>query len=376
MLYRSIKFKIVLAVVLLGFISLTERGFLAYAYPLAKHDLSLTVVAMGKEYKYYYPEIDYYKGEPYLKNLEGVVDGIFLDTVKRPKNASALLFPEREYPFEFVKEEQGRCVDKEDLMLKIERALSLGKQSVTAKEITLKPDMTVKDLQKSTYRRAFFKTNYPYSSEERKENIALCAKIIGGVQLEPYNEFSFNEVVGERTEERGFKSAKIIENGKFTDGIGGGVCQVSSTLYNAVLLGGLKVTERHAHSMAVSYVEPSFDAMVSMGYADLRFVNDTKSIVFVMAKTEGDSIIVSVYGEKPKFTYKRSFEILEKIPASEYLRVFSEELNKGEERIIVYPKEGLKSQGYLEVYLNDKIKERIKLSEDKYAPLQGEVLYG
>lgn len=101
-------------------------------------------------------------------------------------------------------------------------------------------------------------------------------------------EFSFNAAVGERTEERGYSTAKVIENGKFVEGVGGGVCQVSSTVYNCALLSGLTVTERHRHSLAVSYVEPSFDAMVSYSYADLRFYNDTGKSVFIVADADGE----------------------------------------------------------------------------------------
>ena len=377
MLRKGFKsFIFILITALVSSVNLIKSIDFAYAYPLAKNDLELTVVAMGREYKFYYPEIDFYKSEPYLKNIEEVVDGIYLDTVIRPTDACVKLFTDREYPFEFVKEKQGKGIDKEDLIVKIERALRVRAQRVVAKEITLKPSINVEKLQKSTYRRAFFSTNYTYSSEERKENINLCAKIIGGLSIEPYEEFSFNEVVGERSKERGFKSARVIEKGKFIDGIGGGVCQVSSTIYNAVLLSGLKVTERHSHSMTVSYVEPSFDAMVSMGYADLRFVNDTASTVFLIVNTVGDSIAVSIYGEQLEYTYKRSFEVVERITPPDFTRTFSNELESGEERISVYPKDGLKSIGYLEVYKNGSLRDKIKLSEDKYYPLQGEILYG
>ncbi len=370
------RLKILLAVITVSCVLGGTHTYFAYAFPLAKHDLSLTVVAMGKKYVYCYPEIDFYKGIPYLKNAEEVVDGIFLDTVIRPIDADVKFLPDEEYPFDFVKEQYGRGINKEDLLLKIERALQKNKTEIIASEIVLKPSITVEKLRKSTYRRAYFTTSYMYSSSERKENIQLCSKLIGFARLDAGQLFSFNETVGERTEERGFKNARIIEKGKFTDGIGGGVCQVSSTVYNAALLAGLRVRERHSHSMAVSYVEPSFDAMVSMGYADLKIENCTGGIVFLSARAEGDLVTVTVYGEKQRQSYKRVSEVVEKISPPEYLRQPSGELERGEERIAVYEKEGLISKGFLEVYKNGKLQDKILLSEDKYSPLQGEILYG
>ena len=370
------KLKIIPITLFLGFGFCGVSTYSAKAFTLANHDFSLTIVALGKEYSFYYPEIDYFNGEAYLKNAREVVDGIFYDTVKYPIDASVSIFPEQEYPFKFKKESYGKAIDKDDLLSQIASALKKEKPIIHAKEITLKPTLTVEKLQKSTYRRAFFTTNFAYSSEERKHNISLCAKYLGGVTLFQGEEFSFNKVVGERTEERGFKSARVIENGKFTEGFGGGVCQVSSTVYNAALLGGLKITERYAHSLAVSYVEPSFDAMVSAGYADLKFVNDTGGVVFIIAKVDGDNICISVYGEKTNFTYNRVYEIIEKIPPPEILRVQSSSLLKGEEKMVVYPKEGLVSKGYLEIYSNGKLQAKKILSQDKYKPLQGEILYG
>lgn len=94
-------------------------------------------------------------------------------------------------------------------------------------------------------------------------NIALAAEKINGCILADGEEFSFNGRVGARTESNGFLSAPIILEGDFVEGVGGGVCQASTTVYNAALLAGMEITEQHPHSLRVGYVEPSFDAMVS-----------------------------------------------------------------------------------------------------------------
>ncbi len=367
-------YKIVPAIILAG-IFICIKPFSAVAYPLFGTDFVLTIQAMGRTYEFCYPEIDEYRGELYLKNAEQVVDGIYYDTLKKPIDAQVRINPESENPFTFKKETNGKCIDKEDLLYKIQTSLAKRQGVIKATNIVLKPEITIEKLQKSTYRRAFFQTAYPYSSEERKNNIKLCAEFIGGITLMPYEEFSFNQRVGERTEERGFQSAKVIENGKFIDGIGGGVCQVSSTLYNAVLLAGLKVTERHNHSMLVSYVEPSFDAMVSYGYADLKFINDTGGIIFLIASVKDDNILISVYGEKPKYSYKRVSVVKQEIAYGEPERVFNGEIQQGEEKFLVYPKKGAVSEGYLEKYLDGVLISSSKLSLDKYQALNGVVIY-
>ena len=88
------------------------------------------------------------------------------------------------------------------------------------------------------------------------------------LRIEPGQIFSFNEAIGRRSLEAGYKEANIIKDGEFVKGVGGGVCQVSSTLYNAVLLSGLKVVESHPHSLKVGYVKEGFDAMVNFYSAD------------------------------------------------------------------------------------------------------------
>lgn len=105
---------------------------------------------------------------------------------------------------------------------------------------------------------AHFSTYYGDSKQNRKDNIALAARKIDGLVLYPEDEFSFNDLVGRRTVENGFKTAYVIQNGDFVEGVGGGVCQVSSTLYNCALLANLAITCVRAHSLPVSYVAPSF----------------------------------------------------------------------------------------------------------------------
>ncbi len=224
--------------------------------------------------------------------------------------------------------------------------------------------------------RASFFTTYFSSCEERASNVALASSTINGTFLDVNEEFSFNKVVGDRTEKNGYKNAKIILGGKFVDGVGGGVCQVSTTLYNAVLLAGLRVTEYHPHSLQVSYVAPSFDAMVSSGSADLKFVNNTGSPLLIKCLAKNFKLTVEIYGEKMNEKYIRQSCVLEELPAplEEEVFVSSEEypdLLIGEKRTIKYSKKGLKSQGSLIKVENGKIVWVKKIRTDIYNGVKG-----
>ncbi|MDR3239865.1 MAG: VanW family protein [Clostridiales bacterium] len=136
------------------------------------------------------------------------------------------------------------------------------------------------------------------TAANRNTNIRLATKAISGVLVKPGQNFSFNQTIGNTTAAKGYTVAPIYVNGKVSTGIGGGICQVSSTLYNAVLNAGMKVVERHPHSLPVSYVPKGKDATVSYPGVDFRFQNTTKNNLYVTASFEGYTLTVSLYGKK------------------------------------------------------------------------------
>lgn len=229
--------------------------------------------------------------------------------------------------------------------------------------------------------RATFSTNYSTSTDERKTNVYLATKSLDGTLVAPFEEFSFNLVVGERTEKRGYKKAKIIVDGQFVDGVGGGVCQVSTTLYNAVLLAGLKIVEYHPHSLAVGYVPPSFDAMVNSGWADLKFINDTFNPIIINAFADGNTLTITITGEKQEYQYLRKSRVIGEIPPPDD-KIIQDDKNEFPDLYldqtirIKNPKNGLVSEGYLLMVKDGKIHSSIKIRSDKYAPVQGVLLRG
>lgn len=130
--------------------------------------------------------------------------------------------------------------------------------------------------------------------EARVHNISIAVSTLQGVHLAPGEEFSFNRLLGERTEEKGYQKADIIVGDKTEKAFGGGICQVSGTLYMAVKQAGLSVTERHAHSKAVAYAAEGEDACVNYGSMDFRFVNTTQNAIEILAATDGASVTVQI----------------------------------------------------------------------------------
>ena len=151
----------------------------------------------------------------------------------------------------------------------------------------------VKDLpaEKQVYGR--YKTSFNPGEKNRTINLKLAAAAINGQIIQPGKTFSFNKTVGPRTRERGYLEATIFVGGKKEQGLGGGICQVSSTLYNAVLNSKLKVVERHTHSLPVTYVPTGKDATVSYGYLDFRFQNNRNYPVKIQAVVNKNTLDIA-----------------------------------------------------------------------------------
>ncbi len=130
---------------------------------------------------------------------------------------------------------------------------------------------------------------------ERNQNLALAIQAINGKTLQPGEEFSFNETVGPRTAEKGYKEAiGYDEKGEKKPTVGGGICQVSSTIYMAALNGGFEIVERHSHSHQVPYADSDHDATVSYGGYDFQFKNNRDKPVSLFADTDGNSVTVKI----------------------------------------------------------------------------------
>lgn len=155
---------------------------------------------------------------------------------------------------------------------------------------------------------ATYSTNFSSSASNRADNITLAASKINNVILMPGETFSFNDALGERTIANGYKVAHAYAAGKVVDQVGGGICQVSSTLYNTVLLSNLMIVERRSHQMTVSYVPLGRDATVDWGTQDFKFNNNTYYPVKITAYTSGKNLYISITGTKPDKSLKVDIE--------------------------------------------------------------------
>jgi len=155
-----------------------------------------------------------------------------------------------------------------------------------------------------------FSTRFYATQKNRTINLAMAAKAFDRIKIYPGDIFSFNNTVGERTLKKGYKNAKIIKEGRYVKDIGGGVCQVSSTLYNAVILANLQILERVPHQVPVAYVPPGQDATVYYPNVDFKFKNNTGSLIYIRTSVQSGLLTVQLYGKKTDNTVqiKRQIE--------------------------------------------------------------------
>ena len=215
---------------------------------------------------------------------------------------------------------------------------------------------------------ATYSTDYSTSSANRKENIRLAASKINGVILNPGDVFSFNGIVGPRTEATGYKVAHVYSGNKVVDGIGGGICQVSSTLYNAVVFADLEIVYRTNHSLPVSYVPLGRDATVSYGTIDFKLKNNKETPIKFEAIADGTNLTINVYGRK-KYMKDISIEtaVVGYIPFS-VSEVEDASLAAGERVVKERGANGTRVEAYKIVKENGNVVSRTLLAKSSYSP--------
>ncbi|WP_010649667.1 VanW family protein [Oceanobacillus massiliensis] len=231
--------------------------------------------------------IDAQKLESLMDNLE---DAIY----RQPENAHFNQFGQ------IVAEKPGATLDRKQfqhLFRNLYYSEKEGKLKVPETPVYPKVDTgLLKEI--STNMLGSYVTFYRQSNAERSHNIGLAAEAINNTVIFPGETFSFNEVVGERTGDRGYKRAPVIVRGELSEDIGGGICQVFSTLYNAVDLKGVKIVERYAHSRRVPYVPPGRDATVSWWGPDFVFKNLYNEPLLIRAQSVNGSMVVTIYSSE------------------------------------------------------------------------------
>lgn len=225
-------------------------------------------------------------------------------------------------------------IEKEKLLSLLKERLSEGKSGTVEIPVAEEkfPDMTDDEAKQVNRILAQYTTEF-YPEENRSHNIRISAEAISGCYIKPGDMFSYNQATGSRSKEKGYKEAPVIVNGKLEPGTGGGVCQVSTTLFNAVMLAGLEVTSRSSHFSPVSYVPEGRDATVAEGIIDFCFRNDLKHGVYIYAVYVPGAVTIYILGNEedvPSFVSIRE-EKNETIPFREIVK--TDPLQKEEKKI-------------------------------------------
>ena len=221
-------------------------------------------------------------------------DAIYAQYCREPIDAEYKIENQR---LTILEDKPGVSFDIETL----KNALSESSLSVIKIPVTLTPaQLTTEQLQSQLFPDllATYSSKYNAGDVSRSHNVSLAAQKINEVVLAPGDVFSYNDTVGPRTAARGFKMATVYVGNRSEPGIGGGICQVSSTLFNAVVLADLEIVYRTNHSLPVSYVPLGRDATVSYGSIDFKFKNNTAYPVKIVARASGGQNVISVYGVK------------------------------------------------------------------------------
>lgn len=216
-----------------------------------------------------------------------------LDPMNKPA-VNAKYTVDVDQSIQILPSQTGQEVDVDLLVTQIQALDIYHLQSLSIPLKSLAPEISEQQLKEQTLLSSF-STEFTGSSASRAHNIQLAANTLNGITLKPGETFSFNESVGERTVEKGYQEAPVIQDGELMPGIGGGICQVSSTLYNTVLNGKLENVERHPHSLPVAYVSKGKDATVAWGALDYKFKNNTQDLIMIKTMVHSNILTIELY---------------------------------------------------------------------------------
>ncbi len=261
-----------------------------------------------------------------------------------------------------------------DFKISIDEAKALIDGNSSTYTIPLKvlyPNVTTDQIGSEAFpnQLASYSTNYSSSSSNRSTNIALATSKINGKVIMPGETFSFNSTVGQRTAQSGFKEAGVYVNGTVATGIGGGICQVSSTLYNAVLRANLEIVDRSNHEFLVGYVPIGTDATVSWGSPDFKFKNSRSYPIKISATTSGKNVYIKIWGLNESTEYDVEIQSY-KTSTISYKTTYTTDssLSSGQTKVIQNGSNGAKSETYRILKLNGEVISKTLISRDTYQP--------
>lgn len=300
------------------------------------------------------------------------IEKVYNEIYKEPEDAYI-----SEDPFEIHVEQSGLDFD-----ITMEEAKKIIGEDKEQYEIPLKitePNKTVSDLGEKVFKESLskFTTVFDVGNTNRASNIALATKTLDGIVLKPGEVFSYNKVIGNTTKEKGYKLGGAYVNGQVVQAYGGGICQVSTTLYNAVLYANLEIVQRYNHTYAVSYVPAGRDATVSYGGKDFKFKNNRKYPIKIEGVAKNGTVSISIKGIKEENEYEIQLEskVLSRTPCNTVYQN-TNSMEEGKQKIIQKGYNGYKSITYKITKQNEKIINKETLSSDTYLPMNKIVMVG
>jgi len=269
-----------------------------------------------------------------------------------------------------VPEILGKKVNKEKTLQELMEKLNTeGKAEVAIRVETVYPAVVAADLAGNMAVLASYTTEFNQQDKNRCENLRLAVNAITDHLIKPGDVFSFNAVVGPRTQANGYKIAPVMVDGELVPDWGGGVCQVSSTLYNAALLAGLEVIERTPHYRPPGYVPLGLDATVTDSGIDLKMKNNLDGNVFVKAETYGNTLSVLLFGKPKNKADIRVFSVVKNTIEPNVTIKQDPKLDLGKEEIEAEGQKGFVVASYRVWITAGKEVKREHISTDEYKPM-------
>lgn len=287
--------------------------------------------------------------------------------------------------YEIKSHEMGRKIDSDklkEILNYVEHRDTQEYEEIVLPVEFIEPEITDEELKAQLFRdtigsyTTYFRTD-TQNNINRGHNIELAAKSIDGTILLPGEEFSFNKIVGPRTPQNGYRIAHVFVEGQIRDGTGGGVCQVSTTLYNAVLRSNLEILERHNHMFTVGYVPLGLDAAVSYGYADLVFKNTTGYPLIIYANVSNNTLSIRIRStnDYPGLKVKLATKTISSTPRTVQF-IDDPSLPLGTTIISENGMDGYIVDTYIKVYNGDVLIREEKLHRSVYQMLPRKVIRG
>ncbi|MBR3504371.1 MAG: VanW family protein [Clostridia bacterium] len=288
--------------------------------------------------------------------LRAITDSIAAELSVPATEAQIASFNKDSLKFTISESGTGSYVDSDQLYRNALAAIQSGAagQTVFISQQTIQPKETAESLSQKVGLMASAQTKVE-GNRNRRSNIKTAMGTLNGRRVEPGEVFSFNGAIGERTEAAGYKMAGAFIDGLRTEELGGGICQVSTTLFNAVAKADLELIARSPHSRPVGYVDKGKDAAVSWPNQDFKFQNDTPYPVFILASYDDETRVcaVAIYGLKLEggVTITIEAQVIEEIEPGDPIYVYTKELEPGVQELVEEARMGYRCESY-KVYHN------------------------